>query len=57
MYVYSDVSAVRQESSTESAVYRLCPYICILQPLTGYEPSRSERCERDPMTRSVKKKR
>jgi len=42
-----------KRAAPESAVYHLCPYICIPQPLTGYEPSRSERCERDPMTRSV----
>jgi len=43
-----------QESITESTVYHLYPYICIPQPLTGYGPGRSERCERDPMTACVK---
>jgi len=28
-----------KRAAPESAVYHLCPYICIPQPLTGYEPS------------------
>jgi len=47
--MYIQMSTAWQESITELTLYHLYQYICIPQPLTGYGPGRSERCELHPM--------